>query len=254
MTTRDTQFSKGISVFFPTYNDAESIAPLVEAALQVLPSLTNQYEVIVVNDGSTDSTAAVLEKLARDNPRVRIINHESNRGYGAALRTGFQHAKNELVFYTDGDGQYDVHELPTLHQLLTDRVDVVNGYKKKRSDTSTRKVLGAIYNQTARFLFRLPIRDVDCDFRLMRTEQIQKLEISSSSGAVCIELVSKLHRAGCAFVETPVTHHSRLHGDSQFFTFRRVWQTAVDFTLLWLKMVAWGRKAARQNIPHQFTP
>jgi len=249
----DTQTDGGISVFFPAYNDAGSIEALVEAALEILPGLTSEYEVIVVNDGSTDATASVLEDLARRNPHVRPIHHERNLGYGAALRTGFRQARKDLVFYTDGDGQYDVHELPTLHRLLTDQVDIVNGYKIRRSDTSSRKVLGAIYNQTARFLFGIPIRDVDCDFRLLRRTCVQDLEIGSSTGAVCVELVSKLHRAGCVFAEAPVCHYPRLHGNSQFFTFRRVLDTAVDFSLLWLRMVAAGRDNKVRDLTRQST-
>jgi hypothetical protein len=111
----------------------------------------------------------------------------------------------------------------------------------KRSDASSRKVLGAIYNQTARLLFRLPIRDVDCDFRLLRRRRVQEIEIGSSTGAICVELVSKLHRAGCVFAELPVTHYPRVHGTSQFFTFRRVWNTAVDFSLLWLRTIGTAR-------------
>jgi glycosyltransferase involved in cell wall biosynthesis len=229
--------SSGISVFFPAFNDAGSIGALVEAALEVLPALTKDYEVIVVNDGSTDRTAEVLDELARKDSNVRIVHHGHNQGYGAALQTGFRNAQKDLVFYTDGDGQYDVSELPTLLRLLTDDVDVVNGYKIKRSDANSRKVLGAIYNQTARLLFRLPIRDVDCDFRLIRRSRVQEIQIESSTGAICVELVSKLHRSGCVFVEAPVGHYPRLHGHSQFFTFSRVWNTAVDFGRLWWRTV-----------------
>jgi len=238
----------GISVFFPAFNDAGSIGTLVEAALEVLPNLTNDFEVIVVNDGSTDATADILNELARTNPLVRIIHHQRNLGYGAALQSGFRTARKDLIFYTDGDGQYDVRELPKLRRLLTDEVDVVNGYKIKRADAGSRKALGAIYNQIARFLFQLPIRDVDCDFRLLRRSQVQELEINSSTGAVCVELVSKLHKAGCVFVETPVSHHPRVHGNSQFFTYRRVWETAVDFSFLWLRMMRTAHSNKVQNL------
>src|SRR5437870_12896302 len=114
-----------ISVFFPAYNDAEAIAPLVLEALTVLPMLTDNYEVIVVNDGSTDTTGVVLDELARALPRVKIIHHAKNRGYGGALRSGFSSASKDLIFYTDGDGQYDVRELLALHQLLTPGDEVV---------------------------------------------------------------------------------------------------------------------------------
>jgi glycosyltransferase involved in cell wall biosynthesis len=228
----------GISVFFPAYNDAGTIGSLVEAALEVLPSLTDDYEVVVVNDGSADETAAVIDGLARAHPRhVRAVHHEQNRGYGGALRTGFESAGKDLIFYTDGDGQYDVRELARLYPLMAEGVDIVNGYKLKRADTWHRQLIGGIYNQVARFLFRLPVRDVDCDFRLMRRRAVRRVELVSSSGVICVELVRKLHAAGCVFAEAPVHHYPRLHGRSQFFTPGRVARTGVDFLALWLKLV-----------------
>jgi len=247
MRTPNPQNEPGISVFFPAFNDAGSIAELVSVALEILPTMTDDYEVIVVNDGSTDATRDVLDRLASSDPNVRVVHHERNLGYGAALQTGFRNASKELVFYTDGDGQYDVRELSTLRRLLTDQIDVVNGYKIKRSDAASRKLLGGIYNQTARLMFHLPIRDVDCDFRLIRRQRVQEVEISCSTGAVCVELVSKLHRSGCTFAEAPVGHYPRLHGDSQFFTYRRVLDTAVDFSLLWWKTFGTGSSKVRQT-------
>jgi glycosyltransferase involved in cell wall biosynthesis len=230
-----------ITVFFPAYNDEGSIALMVERALALLPRFTDDYEVIVVNDGSSDGTAEILNALERAQPHVRVIHHPKNRGYGGALRTGFLNATKDLVFYTDGDGQYDVNELARLIPLLTAEVDVVNGYKRKRSDSRRRIVLGALYKRLARLLFRLPIRDVDCDFRLMRRGAIQSIELLSTSGVVCTEIIYKLHRAGYRFRETPVHHYPRLHGASQFFTLRRVAKTAFDFFGLWLQMVVLPR-------------
>lgn len=229
-----------ISVFFPAYNDQDAIAVMVNKALALLPQFADDYEVIVVNDGSSDGTAAVLDELARKNPAVRVIHHQRNRGYGGALRTGFLSATKDLVFYTDGDGQYDVNELAKLIPLMPSldaSVDVVNGYKIKRSDAKRRVILGATYKMLARLLFQLPIRDVDCDFRLMRREAIQSIDLVSTSGVVCTEMIYKLHRAGCRFTETPVHHYPRMHGQSQFFTFRRVGKTAFDFFALWLRLV-----------------
>lgn len=227
----------GISVFFPAYNDAASIGALVQAALTLLPRLTADYEVLVINDGSTDDTAAVLDELARQHPAVRVIHHSQNRGYGGALRSGFAHATKDLVFYTDGDGQYDVNDLAKLLPLLTEEIDVVNGYKMKRADSRRRILLGGIYQRLARLLFGLPIHDVDCDFRLMRRSLIQSIELTATSGVICTEMIYQLHRAGCRFAETPVPHYPRQHGQSQFFTFARVARTARDFFALWLKLV-----------------
>jgi glycosyltransferase involved in cell wall biosynthesis len=227
-----------ITVFFPAYNDSGTIAKMVEDALAVLPTLSDDYEVLVINDGSADETHAILDELAQRSTRVRVIHHAQNRGYGAALRTGFQAASKDLIFYTDGDGQYDARELAKLWPLLTDKVDIVNGYKIKRADKRRRKVIGGIYNQVARALFRLPVRDVDCDFRLIRRNAIEGIEMVSSSGVICVEMVRKLHAARCRFVEAPVNHYPRTHGQSQFFTPRRVARTALDFFALWLKLVA----------------
>jgi len=230
-----------ISVFFPAFNDAETIASLVMDALAVLPVLTDDYEVLVINDGSTDATPAVLKELEHAHPRVKIVHHARNMGYGAALRSGFSHASKDLIFYTDGDGQYDVQEMVALRPLMTDGIDVVNGVKIKRADDRRRKVLGGIYNRVARLLFRLPISDVDCDFRLLRRSRVQQIEIGSSSGAVCVELVRKLHATGCVFAEAPVHHYPRLHGQSQFFTPGRVARTAQDFYLLRLRLIVLRR-------------
>lgn len=227
----------GLSIFFPAYNDEGSIAKLVYEALAIASEFTDDYEVIVVDDGSSDGTAALLDGLARTQPRLRVVHHPRNRGYGGALRSGFEHATKNLVFYTDGDGQYDVRELIALIPLMTEEVDVVNGYKIKRSDARRRIVIGAAYKFIARLLFGLPIRDVDCDFRLMRREAIQSIELTSTSGVVCTEMIYKLRAAGCRFAETPVHHYPRLHGQSQFFTLPRVARTGYDFFRLWMKLV-----------------
>jgi glycosyltransferase involved in cell wall biosynthesis len=227
---------KSITVFFPVFNDQETIELLAEKALSVLPSLTDDYEVLLINDGSTDKSASVADELARNLKHVRVIHHPRNQGYGAALRTGFRNASKELIFYTDGDGQYDVSELALLVPPLSDGVDVVNGYKMKRQDNRGRKASGAIYNRLARFIFHLPISDVDCDFRLVRRSAIDRISLGLSSGAICVELVLKLSSAGCTFREVPVHHYPRIHGKSQFFTPRRVARTLFDFFALWLSV------------------
>ena len=237
--------AEGISVFFPAFNDEGSIGGLVADALAVLPALAEDYEVIVVNDGSSDGTAALLDALARREPRLRVVHHGVNRGYGAALRTGFASASKELVFYTDGDGQYDVKELASLRPLLTAGVDIVNGYKIQRADVWRRKAIGAVYNRLAHLLFNIPIRDVDCDFRLIRRREVERLELVSSSGSICVELVHKLQRAGCVFAEVPVHHYPRAHGRSQFLTAARLGRTALDLLSLWVTAGAPSRLRRR---------
>ena len=222
---------RSISVFFPAFNDEQTISSLVHKALEVLPEFTDDYEVLVINDGSVDRTAQIIDNLAQTLPQVRAIHHAHNLGYGAALQTGFLHATKELVFYTDGDGQYDVQELRRLLPLMSDEVDVVNGYKSRRADSRGRKLVGEIYNRVARKLFKLPIRDVDCDFRLIRRSHLQEIGELSNSGAACVQLVRKLYSRGAVFAEVAVNHYPRLHGKSQFFTMSNITRTLVDFSL-----------------------
>jgi len=218
-----------ISIFFPAFNDEQTIGELVRNALAILPEYSDDYEVLVINDGSADGTAQVLEDLSRHDAHVRPVHHEANRGYGGALQSGFENATKEFVFYTDGDGQYDVRELALLLPLMKPGVDVVNGYKSKRADSFHRVVIGKIYNRTARLLFRLPIRDVDCDFRLIRREALQGIGKISTSGAACLEMIRKLKANGAVFAEVEVSHYPRIHGRSQFFTFQSLMRTFYDF-------------------------
>ncbi len=182
----------------------------------MLGELTDDYEVIVIDDGSTDESPRIVDELASRYAGVKAIHHDKNRGYGAVIRTGIAHSTKDWVFYTDGDGQYDVRQLELLYKARKG-ADVVNGYKIRRSDPWYRKILGNAYNCTVRFLFRLPIRDVDCDFRLMRGDIVRSLDLRSSGGSICVELIRALQSRGCRFKEVPVDHLPRRAGRSQFF-------------------------------------
>ena len=234
--------SSSLSVFFPAYNDAPSLPDLIARSFSVLSGLVEDYEVIVVDDGSQDGTGAVLERFRQEYaPRMRVVTHPENRGYGGALRSGFAAATKDLVFYTDGDGQYDVGELPKLLALMGPEVGLVNGYKLERNDPWHRIWIGKVYNAFARFLFRIRIRDVDCDFRLMRREILQRAELTSTSGTICVELVRKLELSGCQVREVGVHHYPRLHGSSQFFRLRSLLQTLFQLIRLWIHVVLLGR-------------
>ena len=227
----------GLSIFFPAYNDSATIASLVITALRTARALTPDYEVIVVNDGSADKTAEILDELARNYPEVRIVHHERNRGYGGALRSGFAAATRELVFYTDGDAQYDPAEMELLWRRFEPGVDLVNGYKISRSDPLHRIVIGRIYHHTVKFLFRLKVRDVDCDFRMMRRSIFEKVHLEKNSGVICLEMMKKITDAGFRIAEVPVHHYHRAYGKSQFFNFPRLARTAVDVYKLWFALV-----------------
>lgn len=226
-----------ISVFFPAYNDAGTIASLVVLADRSLRKLTGDYEIIVVNDGSADHTAHVLSELESVYPRLRVIHHPTNLGYGSALRTGFASATKDLIFYTDGDAQYDVREIELLVPLMTDSVDVVNGYKISRSDPLHRIIIGKIYCWIIKLAFGIGIKDVDCDFRLVRRASYNRVRLYSTSGTICVEMVKSFQDAGLSFAECPVHHYHRSYGKSQFFNFKRLFKTFRDLSRLWFRLV-----------------
>ena len=230
-----------LTVFFPAYNDAPSLPGLIGQTFEIAGRLTEDFEVIVVNDGSFDNTDQVLAELgARWGPRLRVVRHPVNQGYGGAVRSGFRAATKDWIFYTDGDPQYDVTELPKLVEALGPGIGLVNGYKISRSDVFYRRAIGAVYLRAVRRLFHLRIRDVDCDFRLIRRSLMDGITLECSSGPICVELVRKLQDTGCGIVEIPVRHLPRLHGRSQFFRpinlILSVWQLiALYFRLLGYK-------------------
>lgn len=227
-----------LSVFFPAYNDAPSLPRLIAKTFDVLTTLGCDFEVIVVNDGSHDSTGEVLARLADGyGPRMRVITHPENRGYGSALRSGFAAATKEWVFYTDGDGQYDVGELPKLIEHAAFDVGLVNGYKTERNDPRHRIWIGNVYNAFARFLFRIRIHDIDCDFRLIRRALLDEVRLTSTSGTICVELVRKLELSSYRVVEVGVHHYPRMHGRSQFFRVRSLLTTLAQLIRLYIRTV-----------------
>jgi len=227
-----------LSVFFPAYNDAPSLPDLVGKAFAVLQAHVADYELIVVNDGSRDHTGEVLEELRMQyGPRMRVVTHPQNRGYGGALRSGFEAATRDYVFYTDGDGQYDVGELPLLLERVGPATGLVNGFKLERHDPAHRIWIGKLYNFCARLLFRIRIRDIDCDYRLIRRSLLDEIRLTSTSGTICVELVRKLELSGCEVVEVGVHHYPRLHGTSQFFRLRSLAHTFGQLLRLWVRLV-----------------
>jgi len=233
-----------VSAFFPCFNDALTIGALVESVDRTLAELGIDHEVIVVDDGSSDDSAATLDRLRASVPALRVVRHDHNRGYGAALRSGFAAATREWVFYTDGDGQYDPTEVRSLLARAGPDVDVVQGWKIERHDPMARRIVGRVYHHAVKRLFGLGVRDTDCDFRLIRRSLLERAHLRHSSGVICVEMLRKFRDAGARIAEVPVHHYPRPHGRSQFFRFARVTRSLVDVARLWVSMVVLGRGVA----------
>jgi len=243
----------GLSIFFPAYNDSGTIASMVIRAVQTASELTPDYEVIVVDDGSADATPQILDELARTYPHVKAVHHQANRGYGGALQTGFRSTTKDLIFYTDGDAQYDPAELKLLWERLTDDADMVNGYKISRADPLHRIIIGRVYHHIVSIMFWLKVRDVDCDFRLMRRRIFERINLEKTSGVICLEMMKKIQDAGFRIVEVPVHHYHRAFGKSQFFNFPRIFKTGVDVMRLWFALVVLRqhrRAGVQPLVPH----
>lgn len=242
-----------ITAFFPAYNDECTIENIVRTAAQEIGKVTDDFEILVIDDGSKDRTGALADQLASELPFVRAIHHPRNLGYGAALITGFKNATKDLIFYTDGDGQYDVREIHNLLAKLRPGVDLVNGYKVKRSDAWYRIWIGAAYRRAMRFAFALSLSDVDCDFRLMRRHIFDIITLQSTSGVICVEMARKFDEAGFQMAEIPVSHYPRVYGRSEFFRLRHLSQTLKGLLRIWWSLVlsrrlpVWITTAARKS-------
>jgi glycosyltransferase involved in cell wall biosynthesis len=236
---------ESVSAFFPCYNDEATIGVMIEAAASTLDRVGAEGEVIVVNDGSSDGSERVLKHLTETEPRLRVVTHEHNRGYGGALLSGFGSATKQWVFYTDGDGQFDPTELELLVARASDDVDVVQGYKLNRADNIARRAIGRVYHRFVSFVFGLHVRDTDCDFRLMRRSTLDRVRLEKTTGVICVELVRKLQDAGARFVEVGVHHYPRVYGRSQFFKLSSVVSTLWDLAKLWVQLVVMRRGKAR---------
>jgi len=225
-----------ISAFFPVYNDWGTIPSMALLVGSVLEKVASQYEIILIDDGSKKLTKDVLGALSKRLDNLRIITHEKNKGYGGALKSGFYNAKYDLIFYTDGDAQYNPLELELLLEKFNGDVDIVNGYKISRSDPVYRKILGKLYHFITKMMFGFKIRDVDCDFRLIRRKVFDDLKLEYSSGVICVEMIAKLTKRGYRFAEVPVHHYHRVSGKSEFFDFKRLFRVAKNLIKLWYKI------------------
>jgi len=232
-----------LTFFFPAYNEEENVAETVRRALdEVGPLVDGSIEVLIVDDGSTDRTPEMSDALAAADPHVRVV-HQANRGYGGALRAGFENARGELIGFSDGDLQFDLREMSRLLERLTDSakpVDAVIGYRIKRRDPPHRIFIAKTYNAIVSVLFGLRVRDIDCAMKLFRREVFDGLPLTTDSPFLSAELLIKLKARGERMAQVGVNHYPRAAGTNTGASFRKILRTFRDIGLL--RWTLWTRR------------
>jgi len=224
-----------VSFFCPAYNDQGNIRTTVERAIATLEKVAEEFDITIIEDGSPDDTAAVADGLAEQYPFVRVIHHTENRGYGGALKSGFEAAvRHEVVTYTDGDGQYDFSEFEDLLRVW-DGSSVVSAYRLNRADSLSRVLQTKVFGILLRILFSLKVKDVNCSMKLFPRSALEKIEIKSNSAFIDAEILIRLSRRGVRILQVGVHHLPRLHGAASGAKPRVVLTTVKDMFKLFFR-------------------
>ena len=227
-----------LSVVLPAHNEVANLEAVVTRALEVMPELTEDFELIVVDDGSRDGTAELADRLAAESAKVRVVHHPINRGYGAALASGFQAARGDSIFFMDTDQQFDPADLAHLAPFVP-LADVVAGYRVKRRDPWIRLVYARVFNLCMRLLFGLHLRDIDCAFKVYRADLLKTIDIRTSGALINTELLVKAQRAGARIVEVGVRHFPRPTGEPSGGSARVILRAMCETLWLWWHMLSY---------------
>ncbi len=224
-----------LSLVLPAHNESENIEIVVERALEVLPLYTPDFEIIVVNDGSRDNTGAIIDRLAAEDSRVRALHHPRNRGYGAALTTGFEASVSDFVMFMDSDRQFDIADLGLLTPFIG-KFDIVAGFRKERQDEFHRKLFAETFNLVVRMLFGVHMRDIDAAFKVFRGDMLRSLQLTAPGALINTEMQAKLRRQGASLVQIGVNHYPRVAGSATGGSFRVIARAMRETIKLWWQM------------------
>ena len=206
-----TESTPALSLVFPAFNEAENLPVLLESAISIGESLELDFEIVIVDDGSQDRSAELLERACTRDSRIEAVHHAANQGYGAALRSGLREARGDLVFFSDADLQFDLREIRHLLDHTED-FDIVAGYRSPRRDPWPRRAIARVWGGLVRVLFDLPVRDIDCAFKVFRREVLDAIPIESIGAFVNTEILARARAAGFEIKQVPITHHARQSG------------------------------------------
>lgn len=231
---------QSVSAMYPCYNDEGNVEIMAKRFMEILPKIAKDYEIVIVDDCSPDKSGEIADKLAKKYKFIKVVHHKKNRGYGGAIISGFNNCSKELIFYTDGDLQYNPRDIVKLVPFIG-KYDLVNGYKIKRGDGFVRAFVGGSYNFIFKLIFGIrKIKDTDCDFRLFNRKIIDTLKFKTMEGSFPLEFVKRVEKAKFKIKNIPVPHYPRYSGSSQFFRIRRVMKTLRDIFKLWVELILKG--------------
>ncbi len=201
-----------LTVFYPCYNEEANVERVTQAALAAVRNITDDYEILIVNDGSKDRTGEIADRLAAEHPNVRAAHNNPNLGYGGALQRGFREATKDLVFYTDGDGQFDFEEIPKLLPLL-DQYDIVSAYRLDRKDPLIRKFNAFGWTTLVNLVFGLWLRDIDCAFKIYPRKLFDEITMKSMGALIDAEILARAKNRGYTIGQIGVHHYPREAGE-----------------------------------------
>ncbi len=224
-----------LSLVLPAHNESENIRQVVNRALVVLPTYTDTFEIIVVNDGSRDATGAIIDEMAITEPRLRPVHHPRNRGYGAALTSGFTASTGDYVMFMDSDRQFDIGDIRLLAPFVTD-FDIVAGFRMERNDPIHRRVFAEVFNVTVRVLFGVHLRDIDCAFKIFRGDMLRELDLTSPGALINTEIQAKLRRRGARLAQVGVHHYPRVAGSATGGSLRVIVRAMRETIGLWWRL------------------
>jgi glycosyltransferase involved in cell wall biosynthesis len=238
--SNETQALMKLTFFFPCYNEERNISQLVDTAFAFAKRHCSEFEILIINDGSRDGTAEKARILEKKYPEVKLINHETNKGYGAALITGFASATKDYIFYTDGDGQFDLDELAKHLPKVSENV-ILSGYRFPRKDPFNRIMNAWIFNRFFNIFFLNTLRDIDCSFKIYPRKWIQKINPQCRGALIDGEMLIKGKRIGLKIIQFPVRHLSRVHGEQTGAKKEVILKAMKEFLWLWFHLFFWKR-------------
>lgn len=248
----DYQIPGKLSLVLPAHNEQDNIEFVVSDALETLPDYAPDFEILVVNDGSRDGTGAIIDRLHEQDARVLPIHHPTNRGYGGALKSGFDASTGDFVMFMDADRQFDIRDIKLLAPFV-DLFDIVAGFRMERSDPIHRRINAEIFNVAVRILFGVHMRDLDCAFKIFRGEQIRSLSLTTSGALINAEIQSKLRRQGATLVQVGVPHHPRVAGQATGGDLKVILRAMRETISLWVRMHRYQPPSDAEN-PRPYYP